>query len=128
MRVLYMPAGPEDTEANLEFRQIDDGDAGLAQMRELVGGFEIVRFKPTLKIDDVTIVLVVDDEGAIAPRPINWGASALYGTQRHGHYIYGDVFLAGEAIVRGEPDLVSFPDRELEDARNILSKYIIEQG
>lgn len=124
MRVLHMPVGDASTPA-FEFKELE-AENHLDGMKALVGGWiEIVRFRPRLDIGGTRIVMVVDDEGLVKGKPINWGASALYGTQLHGQYIHGDVFLAGEIEGPEGADLVDFPQMTIESVRSALTQHVM---
>lgn len=130
MRVLLMPAQPFDPErswqaSDIEFKDLPKEAVPEAMAAIVGGGIEIVRMNRRLRVEGTTIVMVVDGEGALKNKPINWQASGLYGTQLHGHYIYGDVFLAGEGLVDGEPDFVDFPEVPIEVARQALTHHVM---
>ena len=71
--------------------------------RAIGGGFETVH--TSLMSDyfrDLSVIMLVDEEGILKGLPMNVIGSALYGTQKHGNPIVGDVIFAnvsGEDIV-----------------------------
>jgi len=77
---------------------------------ELGGYMEIVqteRIAETFK--DFGMVMICDEEGLIKQLPINVVASWLYGADKHGHPIVGDVIFAK----RDGEDLKGFSDIEI---------------
>lgn len=124
MRILFIPADTtEDSEASLEFKDIPfRAMASLLKADDLW----VVRLNPELKIKDKLIMMVADDRVAARGKikPTNWGASALYGTQSHGDYIYGDALL----VAANRDDFIDFPDMPLEAARAALSRHVISHS
>lgn len=56
-----------------------------------------------------TVVMIVDESGAIKNLPINPVASILYGVQYHGYAIYGDILFAKQ----NGPDIEPLENAEL---------------
>lgn len=124
MRIFFMPTTNEGVAPDFEIKDLDLDDRSA--VKEVLGGdMEVVRFQPPLDVDGLRIVMVVDENGIQNGKNVNYAASSLYGTDRHGHWIYGDAFLVGEGMVRGEPDFFDFPDVTLEQARALLTRHII---
>lgn len=59
-------------------------------------------------------VMICDDSGLIAGKPINDVASFFYGTQFHGQGVAGDIVFLKEALVDGEPDVVGMNETEVD--------------
>lgn len=58
-------------------------------------------------------MMVVDEEGLLKDRPvINFLASYLYGTQKHGHPIVGTVLVMQRVLTYDGPDIGGIPEEE----------------
>jgi hypothetical protein len=125
VRIFHMPVAEEGAMPEFTIKDVDLMDRKA--ITDLLGGdMEIVRFHPALDVDGLRIVMVVDGDGIQHGHSINYAASSLYGTDRHGHWIYGDVFLVGEGMVDGEPDFIEFPDVTVEEARALLTRHVLQ--
>lgn len=124
MRIFHMPVAEEGALPEFTIKDVDLMDR-KAVTNLLGGDMEIVRFQPPLDVDGLRIVMVVDGDGIQHDHPRNYAASSLYGTDRHGYWIYGDVFLVGEGMVDGEPDFIEFPKMTVEEARALLTRHVI---
>ena len=85
--------------------------------RAIGGSFETVHTR--LMADyfkDLSVIMLVDEEGILKGLPVNAIGSVFYGTQRHGNPIVGDVIFAnavGEDIV-GPADPEAMAERLLD--------------
>ena len=76
------------------------------------GGCDIVETVKTQRMFDLfkmPILMIVDEEGIIREQDLNLAASILYGMDRHGSPIVGDVIFgvpSGEDIIPPWPEMV----------------------
>lgn len=83
---------------------IDVDFSDFKSIQQAIGGhFETVRTQ--LMVDyfnDLSVIMLVDEEGLIKDLPVNALGCALYGTPQHGYPIVGDLIfarIAGEDII-----------------------------
>ena len=66
--------------------------------------------------------MVVNEEGLLRNLPMNAFGSYLYGTDKHGSQIVGDIVLLREGINRdGEYDLLGLTEQDIEYLCNMVS-------
>lgn len=66
-------------------------------------------------------VMIVDEEGKLKGKPVNFIGSHLYGSQTHGDYIVGDVIILKLGYYQGEYDVIGIPDEEANELMNQLT-------
>lgn len=98
-----------------EIKKIDvssNGDPLYDLIHKAVGGYyENVRPKRL----PAPYVMVVNEEGLILGLPENAIGSYLYGTDKHGWPIVGDVIFLKFGFYQGEPDVVALSDYEANE-------------
>lgn len=81
--------------------------------KEVDGWIEVVH-PVGLKRAPSKLCFVCNEEGLLRNLPLNAFGSVLYGTQRHGHPIVGNIVFMREGIVNGEPDFVELTDADIQ--------------
>lgn len=86
----------------------------------VVGGWIEVVHPKRLKRPEL---MIVNEEGAIMtpPLPINATGSWLYGTDKHGYPIRGDLVIMANGFRDGEPDIVGLDDSTINDLIDRIS-------
>ena len=67
--------------------------------------------------------MLVDEDGLFRKLPINQYGCFLYGTIQHGHPIVGDILLMKEGWTPDGPDLVDYPEDELQNQYDLARAY-----
>lgn len=90
------------TDNKISLIDVDFGN--FKSIQQAIGGhFETVRTQLMVDyFDDISMIMLVDEDGLIKGLPVNSLGCALYSTPQHGHPIVGDLIFArisGEDIV-----------------------------
>ena len=99
-----------------------NGEPLYALVRAVVGGFmENVRPRRLRK----GLIMIVNEEGLLLGLPVNPMASWLYGADKHGQPIVGNVIILEEGLYKGEPDIVGISDEKAADvAAELIEEYV----
>ena len=101
---------------------IENGEPLYALISAVVGGFmENVRPRRLRK----GLIMIVNEEGLLHGLPINPMASWLYGADKHGQPIVGNVIILEEGLYKGEPDIVGISDEEAADVAAELTDEML---
>ena len=114
-----------DNTISIKELEVRDGMI-LDGLQKIVGGWienvHPMRLKPPLMLE-------CNEEGLILGLPINPVASYLYGIDKHGSPITGDVAIVQQGWRDGEPDIVGIPDDAIERVYNeFIKTYPILKG
>lgn len=86
-------------------------DNPLSASQNAVGGY--IETVPTDLLNREYTVLC-NEEGKLEQLPINPTGCKLYGTERHGFPIYGNIVIAKIGFSNGEPDIVGLSEDDVE--------------
>lgn len=91
----------------------------LDGLKKIVGGWiEVVRPRRL----EHPLCMVCNEEGLLLGLPLNAVGSYLYGSDKHGNPIVGDIAILQEGIRNGEPDIEGLPDGVIQDVLSQLKK------
>lgn len=85
--------------------------------KEVGGWIEIVRPKGLSR----PFCLVCNEEGLLHGLPMNAFGSVLYGTQKHGHPIVGNIVIMREGMVDGDVDFVELTDNDIRRIKKLAA-------
>ena len=104
------------TDNKLSVIDMDFND--FRDLQRAVGGhFECVRTQRMFEYFGHPVMMIVDEEGILKNLPTNRCGSWMYGTDKHGHRIAGDIVFA---VPTEWGDIVPLDD--LDEAKNRLLK------
>ena len=96
----------------LSVREVERKPNGLMNddLQKIVAGWiEVVH---PVRLPD-PYVLVCNEEGKIIGLPNNRACSLLYGCDKHGIPMEGDIIVMKEGFVNGEPDIIGLTDEDI---------------
>lgn len=76
------------------------------------------------KTGNMSLCLVVDDEGLLCGKPINYPASILYGTLEHGQPLVGDVLVCKDVETPEGINTEGFSAKEIEEVWPIIRELL----
>ncbi len=78
------------------------------------------------KTGNLNLCLVVDDEGLLCGKPVNYPASILYGTREHGQPLVGDVLVCKDVETPEGINTEGFTVKEVEMVWAIIREALNE--
>lgn len=76
------------------------------------------------KTGNLSLCMVVDDEGVLCGKPINYPASILYGTREHGQPLVGDVLVCKDVETPEGINTEGFTAKEIETVWPIIRELL----
>lgn len=109
-------------------------------IRELIGNYchiyerikpkrlytELHMHRELTRIEGQCVCMLVDEEGLLKENEPNLIGSYLYGTDRHKHYIMGNVLFTGEKLVNGGIDFCGIQEPVFKELEQQLNKMVLE--
>lgn len=89
------------------------------------------RYMPKFIEDCKGLVMIVDDEGLITGKQVNFVGSLFYGTPMHGNPIVGDMLIMGEEMGFDGPEFAGLEEERAEkivaNIQDIIKQFELEE-